>query len=247
MVEVLAGGIAAWAEARHIRVAHGSHGRGVLPPDVTGCELCIMEIVAAYSYPEKPVSDEPDNVHDAIRCLMVSWNDKLPSDQLRAQWLLPLADVVVGTANSDAELQYMIADCACRELAPLALDSAGLTEQATLLRSLAEVVDKETANAARAAADAAAAAYYAADAAAYAAAAYTDAAAAAYYAAAAAAYYAAAAYTDAAAAAYYAAAAAAYYAANAAKTAAGWAEPCKALDRLVRRMAAACKGEVRSD
>ena len=234
MVEVLAGGIAAWAEARHIRVAHGSHGRGVLPPDVTGCELCIMEIVAAYSYPEKPVSDEPDNVHDAIRCLMVSWNDKLPSDQLRAQWLLPLADVVVGTANSDAELQYMIADCACRELAPLALDSAGLTEQATLLRSLAEVVDKETANAARAAADAAAAAYYAADAAAYAAAAYTDAAAAAYYAAAAAAYYAAAAYTD--------AAAAAYYAANAAKTAAGWAEPCKALDRLVRRMAAACKG-----
>jgi len=240
MVEVLAGGIAAWAEARHIRVAHGSHGRGVLPPDVTGCELCIMEIVAAYSYPEKPVSDEPDNVHDAIRCLMVSWNDKLPSDQLRAQWLLPLADVVVGTANSDAELQYMIADCACRELAPLALDSAGLTEQATLLRSLAEVVDKETANAARAAADAAAAAYYAAAAAAYyAAAAYTDAAAAAYYAAAAAAYYAAAAYTD--------AAAAAYYAANAAKTAAGWAEPCKALDRLVRRMAAACKGEVRSD
>jgi len=212
MVEVLAGGIAAWAEARHIRVAHGSHGRGVLPPDVTGCELCIMEIVAAYSYPEKPVSDEPDNVHDAIRCLMVSWNDKLPSDQLRAQWLLPLADVVVGTANSDAELQYMIADCACRELAPLALDSAGLTEQATLLRSLAEVVDKETANAARAAADAAAAAYYAA---------------------AAAAYYAAAAYTD--------AAAAAYYAADAAR-AAGWAEPCKALDRLVRRMAAACKG-----
>ena len=212
MVEVLAGGIAAWAEARHIRVAHGSHGRGVLPPDVTGCELCIMEIVAAYSYPEKPVSDEPDNVHDAIRCLMVSWNDKLPSDQLRAQWLLPLADVVVGTANSDAELQYMIADCACRELAPLALDSAGLTEQATLLRSLAEVVDKETANAARAAADAAAAAYYAA---------------------AAAAYSAAAAYTD--------AAAAAYYAANAAR-AAGWAEPCKALDRLVRRMAAACKG-----
>jgi hypothetical protein len=194
-------------------------------------KACIMEAVAFVA--GEPWSDHPQCSCPVIAAFMRRWNDGIRDDEVRTRLLRPLVPRLVGTRSSqDVEMKraYLAIDWTIRVSAPAWLELAGLGDQATLLRELAEVCDAasarvaskhareaRTAAAERRAAnwgklrDAAAAAAYAAaaDAAAYAAYAYAYAAAAAYaadaYAAAYAAYaYAADAYAYAAAAAAYA-------------------------------------------
>jgi hypothetical protein len=138
---------------------------------------------------------------------LVYFNDRMPDGPRQALKLIALKSLGTVADGRDQWRAYRLADVACREWAPIALDAQGFGDHAATLRALPPVRTRETAARAKdaayaaAAADAyAAAAYAAADAAAAA-----DAYAAAAYAAADAAYAAA----DADAAAYAAAAAAA--------------------------------------
>ena len=123
---------------------------------------CLMEAVAYVA--GEAWSDRPACVSPCLAAYGRALNDAMPTKQ--RQRLIPLIPRLIGTAQPELEQQraYLLADVAMRVLAPMALRSAHLDDDAGKLEALPPIIDKRSA---RAAADAA---YAAADAAAYAAA-----------------------------------------------------------------------------
>ena len=129
-----------------LQLTRGTHG------DPEG-GLCLMEAVAFFAGERH--SDHPECVSPVLGAWGREINDATPTD--RRQELKAFIPEMVGTAGDgrDEVRAFMCADFAVRVMAPMALDSAGLSEQAEWLRELPEIVDKETAAAAYRAADAA--------------------------------------------------------------------------------------------
>ena len=110
-------------------------------------------------------TDELSCVCPVIRAFAIRVNDAKwwKDDAERTVVLRPFVDKIIGTADKD-KLQaraFLVADAAVRSFAPMALDAIGHTEDAQKLRTLPPVVDRQSANAAKAAANAAYAAAYA--------------------------------------------------------------------------------------
>ncbi len=150
---------------------------------------CVMEIVAY-------VAGEPFSDHPACACPVVTryaqaLNDRMPSDEMRTELLLPLVPVIAGSRSTpevEEKRRWLAIDFAVREAAPRALCSAAsmpgckdLLAHAAILQALPPVT-RENSAVAQAACREARSAAYAADAAdaAYAAAYAADAADAAY-------------------------------------------------------------------
>jgi hypothetical protein len=120
-----------------------------------------MEMVAYLA--GEPHSDHPQCACPVIAAFVRRLNDAMPNAE-RDRLLLPVVPKLVGTRSTqDVELRrgYLAADFAVRVAAPAALRAAalraaGLDDAARALESLPEVVDQDTALAAKAAARAAA-------------------------------------------------------------------------------------------
>jgi len=108
-----------------------------------------------------PLRDWFDD-HGLGECAM-RWYDSLPAADCTAErvwalcdrgdWLLWWHERAGTPASVLAPVAYRAADRACREYAPAALQAAGLTTEAEALRNLPQIVDRESARAARAAAE----------------------------------------------------------------------------------------------
>jgi hypothetical protein len=128
-------------------------------------------------------SDTPTCTNPVVANFARTLNDRISDDALRTRLLTPLIPDLLGHPASNPEIDRILAfksaDYAVRQVAPRALESAKLPDEAAKLRALAPVTDQAAADAARDAARAAAraAANAAADTAAYAADAAADAAA----------------------------------------------------------------------
>jgi hypothetical protein len=160
------------------RATHPAPPAGQPPADG---QACIMELVSYLA--GEPWSDAPDCVSSVIRRFLVGINDHIADDATRTALLLPYAHRVIGTAGTreqEVTRAYICADWAVRTIAPLALEAAGLADEAARLRALPPAIDPATTAAVAAAASAAYAAAYAAADAYAAAAAYAAACAAAY-------------------------------------------------------------------
>ena len=94
--------------------------------------------------------DENSCVCPVLREFIIQTNDVMPDD-LRAELYGPLVFEILGTRNDDVEVlrqrALAMADWAVREIEPIALDEAGLKIMADTLRSLPEIVDRQTADA----------------------------------------------------------------------------------------------------
>ena len=120
--------------------------------------MCFMEAVAYLT--GEPHSDRPECVSPVLGSWGREVNDAMPTD--RRQELKAFIPEMVGTAGDgkDEARGFMCADFAVRVIAPMALGAAGLSDHATKLRELPEIVDKKTATVAAAAAYRASAAAY---------------------------------------------------------------------------------------
>ena len=130
----------------NLTLTHGSHRT---PEE----GMCLMEAVAYLAGQEH--SDEPACACPVIAAFARTINDQMGAgpkgDTLRAKHLLPIAQKLIGTRSTpevEQKRMYFFADRAVRLFAPLALEAAGLTEEAETLRSLPEIVDEQTAEAA---------------------------------------------------------------------------------------------------
>ena len=113
--------------------------------------VCIMEAVAFVA--GEPHSDHPMCASPSISEFLRRWNDRCNEEQ--RQELKQYIPRLVGsraTPEIEAKRAYLAADFAVRVAAPIALELGGYKDHAAALRALAQVVDKETASAARAAA-----------------------------------------------------------------------------------------------
>jgi hypothetical protein len=109
-------------------------------------KACIMEAVAFVA--GEPWSDHPQCSCPVIAAFMRRWNDGIRDDEVRTRLLRPLVPRLVGTRSSqDVEMKraYLAIDWTIRVSAPAWLELAGLGDQATLLRELAEVCDAASA------------------------------------------------------------------------------------------------------
>ena len=130
----------------NLTLTHGSHRT---PEE----GMCLMEAVAFMGGEEH--SDQPVCACPVIAAYARNLNDQMgegpTGDALRAKHLLPIAQKLIGTRSTpevEQKRMYFFADRAVRLFAPLALEAAGLTEEAETLRSLPEIVDEQTAEAA---------------------------------------------------------------------------------------------------
>lgn len=130
-----------------LTLSHGSH-------DTPEDGLCLMEAVAFLA--GEAHSDHPECACPVLASYARTLNDRMGAgeegDALRAEHLLPLAQKLVGTRSTpevERRRAYFLADRAVRLFAPLALEAAGFTERADALRALPEIVDEQTAEAAK--------------------------------------------------------------------------------------------------
>ena len=114
--------------------------------------MCLMEAVAFVA--GEPHSDRPQCTCPVLAAFARGLNDAM-DDELRQKHLAPLVERLVGTRDPGLERKraYVLVDFAVREAAAAALDAANIPHS---LDSLDPVVDKDTADTARAAAWAAA-------------------------------------------------------------------------------------------
>ena len=112
--------------------------------------MCLMEAVAYLA--GEPHTYAPECACPVLTEYAIVINDAMGDgpngDALRARYLHDLAPMLVGsrsTPDVEQARAYVLADHAVRIFAPLALDSAGLGDEAAKLRSLDAVVDKQTA------------------------------------------------------------------------------------------------------
>lgn len=127
-----------------ISLSYGSH-----PQREEG--MCAMEAAAFIA--GEPHSDRPLCVDEAITVLMIRFNDKLKTDEERNHWIKPLIPRVLGTRTTDRKVflkrTYACANFVIHRTAPLRLRSLGREELAVLMEAIPEIVDHETAFAAR--------------------------------------------------------------------------------------------------
>jgi len=113
-----------------------------------GDGFCVMEAVSFVA--GEPHSDHPTCASEVIGTFMRRWNDDL--DDAGRQRLKPYILKLVGTLAS-AEIEqrrsWMCVDWMVRVHTAAWLELAGLTEQATALRELPEIVGAETLNGAK--------------------------------------------------------------------------------------------------
>lgn len=125
-------------------------------------EFCLLELAAYLA--DEPHSDHPKCVSPVLAQFGRQINDRL--NDADRQILKPLAFEWIGTypATMKEELDRMftLVDWAVRRITPMALDIMELKYHANKLRDLPEIVDKETAKKAHAAAAADIATYAAA-------------------------------------------------------------------------------------
>lgn len=117
-----------------------------------GPEMCVMEAVAWLA--GEGWTDTPDCVARTLQRYTIALNDSAP-DAVR-QRLLDYVPMLVGTGPELLEVAreraYLCADYAVRVFSPLALEARGQGDAAASLRGLAPVTSRETAAAAREAA-----------------------------------------------------------------------------------------------
>jgi hypothetical protein len=104
-------------------------------------QMCVMEAVAYVA--GEPWSDSPACASPVIAAFLRRWNDDL-DDETR-QKLKPFVAKLVGSKSTEAvesKRAWMLLDWLVRHYTPAWLDLAGLTEQATALRALAEWTPK---------------------------------------------------------------------------------------------------------
>lgn len=123
---------------------------------------CAMEAVAWLA--GEPHSDSPACTCSVVAAFVRRMNDRLRDDEERTRYLRPLLPVLIGTRTDSREVMqrraYLAADWAVRTCVPTLLRALGRDEWAARLKACAQVVDRETALAARAEArDVRAAAY----------------------------------------------------------------------------------------
>ena len=118
-----------------LRLDHGAH-----PSFEAG--HCLMEAVAFFA--GEPHSDAPKCVSPYLRAFGIRLNDRATAE--RRQDLVRFVPLVVGTAGDglDEVRRWMAADHVARVSLPRHLDSAGLPELAAELRSLPQVLDRDT-------------------------------------------------------------------------------------------------------
>ena len=113
--------------------------------------ICVMEAVAWVA--GEPHSDHPECVCPVLSALARGWNDTLPSDEERNRLLRPLIPKLIGTRATPAIEQrraWMLVDWQIRTYAPAFMDLVPrLAGDAAALRSLPEIVDATTLDAAR--------------------------------------------------------------------------------------------------
>jgi len=109
--------------------------------------MCVMEASAWLAH--EPWSDKPLCVSPVVGAFLRLWNDQL--DATTRQKLKPYAARVVGTAGDghDEWRGWLCVDWLARTNLPMWLDLAGFDKHATAVRSLAEIVDDASAEAAR--------------------------------------------------------------------------------------------------
>ena len=141
-------------------LSYGSH------KDADG--QCLMEAVALLAGEEK--TDAPACACPVLAAYGRRLNDAMgrgaKGDALRAKYLADLAPLLVGSRSTpevERARALVLADHAVRVLVPLALDAAGLAEEAAKMRAIDPIRDRDTARAAAGAARAADAAARAAD------------------------------------------------------------------------------------
>lgn len=120
--------------------------------------MCVMEAVAWVAGEQH--SDTPSCTNPVVANFARTLNDRISDDALRTRLLTPLIPDLLGHPASNPEidriLAFKCADYAVRQVAPRALESANLPDEAAKLRALTPVTDQTSADAAYAAADAAA-------------------------------------------------------------------------------------------
>jgi len=109
--------------------------------------MCVMEASAWLAH--EPWSDKPLCVSPVLGTFLRLWNDQL--DEITRQKLKPYAARVVGTAGDghDEWRGWICVDWLARTNLPMWLDLAGFDKHATAVRSLAEIIDGASADAAR--------------------------------------------------------------------------------------------------
>ena len=129
--------------------AHSTREDGV-------CAEEAVALLAGLGHTDSPPCASPVLIALGQRLNDSGWSSNAARTAAIAPYLLPQ----IGTAGDglDQRRAYALADVAVREIAPEALDAAGLHEHAATLRALAPIVDQATARAAGAAAVAAGAA-----------------------------------------------------------------------------------------
>jgi len=143
-----------------ITLSHGAHRS-------RDAGTCAMEAVAWLA--GEPHSDSPACTCPVVAAFVRRTNDRLRDDEERTRYLRPLLPVLIGTRTESREVMqrraYLAADWAVRTCVPTLLRALGRDEWAARLEACAQVVDRETALAARAEARDVRAAAYASDAA----------------------------------------------------------------------------------
>lgn len=109
--------------------------------------VCLLELVAWWAH--EPHSDTPACVSPVLRVFGTRLNDLLPAE--RRQALKAYVPSMVGTAGDglDERRGYLAFDWVIRTYAPAWLRVAGLDAEAKALQHAAEIVDLDTARAAK--------------------------------------------------------------------------------------------------
>jgi hypothetical protein len=110
--------------------------------------LCLMEAVAYFA--DEPHSDSPKCASPVLTRFGIRLNDRFTADE--RQLLKPLIPKLIGTRTTvehDRRRAYVLVDAAVREIVPMAMNARGWEDLAAQLRSIAPIVDRESAVSAR--------------------------------------------------------------------------------------------------
>jgi hypothetical protein len=125
----------------------GAHVAPHGPTCDSAYECCLLELESQLLGVE--FSDEPIGICPALAAYGRVLNDTLFADYLDE--LKPLAIEMLDAIDNPATRQkrsFLFADYAVRVFAPIALDAAGLKAEASKLRALPEIVDRDSAHSA---------------------------------------------------------------------------------------------------
>ncbi len=108
--------------------------------------MCLMEATAYLR--GVAFSDHPACVAPTIGAAGRSFNDSLPTDEMRTRLCVPLIPIIVGTATTPADEEtraWLATDFLVREVTPSWMELAGLTDTASKLRALPPLTNAEIA------------------------------------------------------------------------------------------------------